>query len=118
MRSIAHMTGWVRRLAVLRLLAAVLVLGLLAPSLTAGAHAHEHGPTTVVTVEAAHAASDLSPDEMCLACHVHCGCHVGLPFSESGRSAILPAFSKVATPVSDRGRFSAFAARLTRPPRS
>lgn len=123
MRSIAHILGSTTRLAalrlvVLRLLAAVLALGLIAPSLVAGAHAHEHGPAAVVTAEAPHAASDASPDGICLACHVHCGCHVGVPLSEPGRAALAPGSSKIAAPISDDGRLSAVTARLIRPPRS
>ena len=123
MRSIAHITGPATRLAalrlvVLRLLAAVLALGLLAPSLTAGAHAHEHGSATVVTAEAPHAASDAAPDGACLACHVHCGCHVGVPFSETDRETIAPVSATIAIPKSDRGRLSALDPRVIRPPRS
>lgn len=118
MRPIAHMTHWVRRLAILRLLAAMLVFGLLAPPLTAGTHAHGHGSAGVVTVEATDAASDPAPDDACLACHVHCGCHIGLPSSEARRASLAPAVSKVATPASDRGRLSARTARLIRPPRA
>lgn len=123
MRSIAHITGQAARLAalrlvVLRLLAAVLVLGLLAPSLTAGAHAHKHGPASVVTVEAPHASSDAAPDGACLACHVQCGCHVGVPLSEADRETVAPVSATVAMPKSDRGRLSALDPRVIRPPRA
>lgn len=116
MRSIAHITAWAAR-AVPRLLTVMLVLGLLAPSLTAGTHSHEHSHSAIVTAEAAHAASDASPDEACLVCHVNCGCHIGLPFSGSDRTAIMRVAAKIGAPISDQGRFSALSARLNRPPR-
>lgn len=111
-----------KRLAWLRLLAPVLLLGLVLSSLPAAAHhhAHAHASSAVVTAEASSipAPGEGTHEEACLACHVHCGCHVGVLGPTFVETAVVSAVRKTAAPASDHPRLSAFTAPLIRPPRA
>lgn len=111
------MAGWVRRLVVSRLLTVLLVITFASPTMVAAAHAHHYGDSIVGVETPVRDTSGAHQETTCLICHVHCGCHVGLPIRELAAGLSCLPVQTSGTFTSDRQRPSAQVTALTRPPK-